>query len=72
MINQSVDINESYASQLSLRSSWNYDEINELRTRFISLLSADIIDKMFEKNKASKFLLYLFDKSKIRNEIISD
>jgi hypothetical protein len=47
IMRQSVDI-ESYNSKLPLSSSsssssyWNYDELNDLRIKFISLLSSDL------------------------------
>ena len=61
IMRQSVDL-ESYTSQLPLSSSyWNYDEINELRTRFISLLSSDLTDNKSEEKTVNEFFYNCLD-----------
>lgn len=55
IMRQSVDL-ESYNSQIPLSTSssyWNYDELNELRIKFISLLSSDL-------NNSKSMVCFLF------------
>lgn len=59
-LRQSVDL-ESYNSKLPLSSSssyWNYDELNELRIKFISLLSADLNNTKLDENTVSSYVYF--------------
>ena len=59
-LRQSVDL-ESYNSKLPLSSSssyWNYDELNELRIKFISLLSADLNNTKLDENTVSNYVYF--------------
>ncbi len=72
IMRQSVDI-ESYNSKLPLSSSsssssyWNYDELNDLRIKFISLLSSDLTseksgnqEEFTQFNKSAVYIILNF------------